>query len=153
MRRLGIRIANALLFIVCCYAAAGLFNKINSEVLAPEEEIPGIAVAAAPTQPVRSPSRIRDINRRNLFGSTVRTQIAAKPEPEPERVTTVTKLPLKLLGTAAFPRDETASRAGLRQSDQHHEYSQSHPAMRFRGKPAASKTNLAGNIGFIGIRH
>lgn len=113
MRRLGIRIANALLFIVCCYAAAGLFNKINSEVLAPEEEIPGIAVAAAPTQPVRSPSRIRDINRRNLFGSTVRTQTAAKPEPEPERVTTVTKLPLKLLGTAAFPRDETASRAAI----------------------------------------
>ena len=113
MRRLGIRIANVLLFVVCCYAAAGLFNKVNSEVLAPEEEVPGIAVAAPPPQPVRSASRIRDINRRNLFGSKVQARTAARPEPEPEVVTTVTKLPLKLLGTAAFPSDETASRAAI----------------------------------------
>ena len=111
MRRLGIRIANAVLFVVCCYAVAGLVNTISGEMLARPDGAPSLAALEAPRQTPRSAARVADINRRNLFGSTILTA-AELPEPEPEPAT-VTKLPLRLIGTAAFEQNHQLSRAAI----------------------------------------
>ena len=62
MRRLGIRIANAILFALCCYAVAGLFNEVSHVLVAPLEGPAGIALASTPKLTARSATRIRDIN-------------------------------------------------------------------------------------------
>ena len=113
MRRLGIRITNIVLFVVCCYAVAGLVNTISGEVLSPRDEAPSLAAVEAPRQAPRSAARVADINRRNLFGSS-QTVSADLPEPEPEpEPATLTKLPLRLVGTAAFAEHRELSRAAI----------------------------------------
>lgn len=112
MRRLGIRLANAVLFVVCCYAAAGLFNEISSNALTSQDLSQGLAVAEVSKPAPPSATRTRDINKRNLFGSAV-TSAVVDSEPEVEVVTTVTKLPLKLIATAAFESDSSQSRAAI----------------------------------------
>ena len=79
MRRVGIRIANAVLFVVCCYAAAGIFNEISSNALTSQDPSQGLAVAEVSMPAPRSATRTRDINERNLFGSTV-TSAVVEPD-------------------------------------------------------------------------
>ena len=109
MRRLGIRITNALLGVFCCYAAAGIFNQISASMLAPLDDSAGLAVAEVSSPAPRSATRTRDINERNLFGSALLDGPAVRIEPEVEIVTVITKLPLTLLGTAAFENDTELS--------------------------------------------
>ncbi len=105
---------NGVLFGVCCFVVADVVTEIGSEALEP------LAVAAAPSRgpdepdtPRASPSLILE---RNLFGAQLvgdSQQDAPEPEvAEPEVPLSATKLPLKLLGTAAASREER-SRAAI----------------------------------------
>ncbi len=99
MNRYAIWAVNAGLFALCCFILAGVIAEVGAARLAPE----AAAAVAAPT-PTGGPRRAAPnrgrIVERNLFNST---ELAAV-EPEPAPVTEdleETKLPLKLLGTAA----------------------------------------------------
>ncbi|MGH0034835.1 MAG: type II secretion system protein GspC [Myxococcota bacterium] len=96
--QLGIRLANIGLFVACAYVTSGIVNEVGGEWLAPP-----VAAAAAPPPAARS-SRAQWQDRqpildRNLFGA----QLAGEdlPEPEPDEDLQETRLPLRLLGTAA----------------------------------------------------
>ena len=100
---------NGVLFGVCCFVVADVVTEIGSEALEP------LAVAAAPSRgpeetdtPRVSPSLILE---RNLFGAQL-VGDSQQPAPEPEVALSATKLPLKLLGTAAASREER-SRAAI----------------------------------------
>ena len=99
MRRLGIRIANAVLFVVCCFLAASIFNQIGGSLLQPAEAalLPATTDVAARPGTWNERKAILD---RNLFGAQLGTEVVAAPEPEEEKLEE-TKLPLRLLGTAA----------------------------------------------------
>jgi len=98
MNRYAIWAINAGLFGLCCFLVAGVIAEVGAARLAPE---PGAGLrptapagAARPARPDRS-----QIVARNLFHSAT----LASPEPaieEPEDLE-ATKLPLRLLGTAA----------------------------------------------------
>jgi general secretion pathway protein C len=106
--QLGIRFANIALFVTCTYLTAGVVNDVGGEWLAPAP-----AAAAAPP-PDFSASRAQWTERqpildRNLFGA----QLAGEdvPEPEPDEKLEETRLPLRLLGTAAADRAELSTAA------------------------------------------
>lgn len=105
MRQAGIRIANGVLFTLCCFLLASVFNKISAEFLM-------AAPAAAPPryepdrQEIRTWEERKPILDRNLFGAQI-TTVAAPPPPSDEPLA-ATELPLRLLGTVA---SEQRSRA------------------------------------------
>jgi type II secretion system protein C len=96
MGRLGIRIANAVLFILCSFQVANVVNKVGADALRP-----GPADLAPTSEPsvIAPPSwdSRQAILDRNLFDA----QIFASAEPEIEIVEELeeTKLPVLLLGT------------------------------------------------------
>jgi hypothetical protein len=100
--RIAIWAVNAALFVLCCWLAAGLVNTAIGEWLAgpPTETIARAPVAPPPT---REWSDRQTILERNLFQvSTLLPEgpVDAAPEPSEEELE-ATRLPLRLLGTAA----------------------------------------------------
>jgi general secretion pathway protein C len=100
MSRLGIWLANALLFVLCCFLAARALSTLAGEWVA-GAPAGGEPTAAAPAAPEPSASDHQVILRRNLFN--VSTLVASGPVPSDQEILEATKLPLKLLGTAASP--------------------------------------------------
>jgi type II secretion system protein C len=102
MGRLAIRIANVALFVLCAYLTADVVNAVNGEVLIPGL-LPPRPRAEAPTDAAPSDRRSWEDRRvildRNLFGAQLAGD--ALPAQEPEEDLEKTKLPLRLLGTAA----------------------------------------------------
>ncbi len=100
MSRLGIWVANGLLFVLCCFLAARALSTLAGEWVAGAPSGGEPAAAAAPA-PEPSASDRQVILRRNLFN--VSTLVTSGPASSAEEVLEATKLPLKLLGTAASP--------------------------------------------------
>ena len=100
--RLALWAVNAALFVLCCFLAAGLINAGIGEMLVAAPPPPPARIAAD-TAPARSWSDRQAIIDRNLF--QVSTLLPAAPvaaeEPSPDEELQATRLPLKLLGTAA----------------------------------------------------
>jgi general secretion pathway protein C len=96
LNRVVIWTANAALTVLCCWLAAGILGDVVGGVLAPATPVETVS-APAPAPEARSWQSRQTILDRNLFHSTLE---AAEEEPSPEDLA-ATKLPLKLLGTAA----------------------------------------------------
>ena len=115
MRRLGIQIANVVLFTFCCAQLAGLVTRISADILMPEPA--SFAATAQPNRPdVPSWEDRKAILDRNLFGAQIFPVEEVIPEPEPIEDLAETKLPLRLLGTVLSqdPTHSTAAIAGKR---------------------------------------
>jgi general secretion pathway protein C len=100
-------LANGVLFVLCCYLVADTTNEVFAALLTPEPS----DVAASP---VNAPLRARAwsdreiILKRNLFNASLLAPPVKEPEPEPEENLAATRLPLRLLGTAAaIPAEES----------------------------------------------
>jgi general secretion pathway protein C len=114
MRRLVLRIANAALFVLCCFLLASVINQIAAELLLPVRN--GPTVPTAQTARIQQPSwsERQPILDRNLFGARLAGEAEAEPEPEPVlEELEETKLPLKLLGTAAAIDGAGISKAAI----------------------------------------
>jgi type II secretion system protein C len=96
LNRVVIWAANALLTVLCCWLAAGIASSVVGGVLAPAAPAETAAVAV-PTAEVRTWDSRKAILDRNLFHSTL---VSPGEEVTPDDLA-ATKLPLKLLGTAA----------------------------------------------------
>jgi len=109
MNRYALWAVNAGLFGLCCFLLAGVIAEVSAAHLAPDSPL-AIQAAADPTPRRVRPDRAQ-IVARNLFNST---EIAAvsEPEPEIEEDLQATKLPLRLLGTAAS-EDESLAWAAI----------------------------------------
>ncbi len=105
MHRIAIWTANGALFVLCCYLIAAALNLVAAELLAPVAR--AVAPRAAPPAPrARSWNERRQIVERNLFGVDNSKSVAvALPPVEDEEELAATKLPLRLLGTAASSLD------------------------------------------------
>lgn len=97
MGRLGIRIANVALFVICCFQLAEVSNKVSADLL---------RLGAASYAPTQSPPAAvaprgweerQPILERNLFGAQMFAD--ALPEPEPSEDLEETKLPVRLVAT------------------------------------------------------
>jgi general secretion pathway protein C len=98
MSRVGIWIANGLLFVLCCFLVARIVSEVAGAWL---EESPDVVLESnggAVLATRRTWDRRKVILERNLFN--VSTLAPSQSEPEPEEDLEATKLPLKLLGTA-----------------------------------------------------
>lgn len=100
-------LANGVLFVLCCYLVADTTNEVFAALLTPEP-------ADVAASPVEAPLRARAwsereiILSRNLFNASLLAPPVKASEPEPEENLAATKLPLRLLGTAAaIPADES----------------------------------------------
>jgi len=96
LNRVVIWTANALLTVLCCWLAAGIASSVVGGVLAPAAPAETAAVAV-PAAEVRTWDSRKAILDRNLFHSTL---VSPGEEVTPDDLA-ATKLPLKLLGTAA----------------------------------------------------
>lgn len=99
MGRAGIWIANSCLFVLCCWLVAANLNQVASAMLAPAAAPHAVATAPAPAPRARSFDDRRVILTRDLFN--VSTLVPQPEEIEQEEELEATKLPLRLLGTAA----------------------------------------------------
>ncbi len=108
LSQLGVRAANAVLFVLCAFLTAGVVNDVAGDLLAPSRTV---AAPPAPRTPLvrRAWSDRAPILDRNLFGAQLAGE--APPEPEPEEKLEQTRLPLRLLGTAAAGDPELSSAA------------------------------------------
>ncbi len=91
-------IANVSLFAFSCYLFSNIVNQVFAAALAPPPADASVA-AAPPPLPRRGWAERRQIIERNLFDSA--TLAPPVPEVGEEEILEATKLPLKLLGTAA----------------------------------------------------
>jgi general secretion pathway protein C len=108
LNRLAIWIANGVLALVCCWLAAGIASDVAGAWLAPAPE--AVAEPAAVPQAVaRTWASRKTILDRNLFKVALGNGSA---EPVDEDLA-ATKLPLKLLGTAASGNDARRSWAAV----------------------------------------
>ena len=99
MKRILILSANAALVILCCFLASGIIAEITAAFLAPDGAGTDPSAAAAADSPRGSTDR-QIILTRNLFNvSTLSPTLATDEDVVYEK----TKLPLRLLGTAAAP--------------------------------------------------
>jgi type II secretion system protein C len=97
MKRVLILTANAALVVLCCFLASGIIADVSAAVLAPDAVGANPSAAAAATSP-RDRGDRQVILARNLFNvSTLTPGPVVDEEEEYEK----TKLPLRLLGTAA----------------------------------------------------
>jgi general secretion pathway protein C len=100
--RLAVWAVNTALFVLCCYLAAGLINAGFGELLA-SSPAPSAPHATADAGPSRTWNDRQTIIDRNLFQvSTLLPEPTGPAEDTaPEEELQATRLPLKLLGTAA----------------------------------------------------
>lgn len=99
MARIIVWIANLTLGVLCCYLAASVILHLIDAALVPAPE-PQLAALTAPVRISRGPQDRQAILARNLFNASVLSPPVAAPMPQDEDLE-ATKLPLKLLGTAA----------------------------------------------------
>lgn len=100
---------NGVLFVGCCFLVANIMTQVAGEVIEPIAAPTGIAaVDSDATQGLAAAPRV--ILERNLFGAQLAGD-AAEIEQRDEPLTK-TKLPLRLLGTAAASQEER-SRAAI----------------------------------------
>ncbi len=99
MARIIVWIANLTLGVLCCYLVAAILLQLVDAALEPAPQ-PLAAGAPAPLRSARSPQDRQVILSRNLFNASVLLPPSAAPAPEEENLE-ATRLPLKLLGTAA----------------------------------------------------
>ena len=119
MRRVGIRIANALLFVLVCLLLASIVNQLSAAALAvPAAPLSSVSETLA-TAPATWDER-NGIVKRNLFGSTAVVVILPPPE-KPQEKLEETRLPVLLLGTAATSDPLTARAAISNKSRNFHE--------------------------------
>jgi type II secretion system protein C len=97
MKRVLILTANAALVILSCFLASGMIVDVSAALLAPDTVEAGSAAAAAPVSPGERTDR-QIILTRNLFNVSTLSPAAVTDEDEEYEET---KLPLRLLGTAA----------------------------------------------------
>jgi general secretion pathway protein C len=97
MNRTAFWIANGALTVLCCYLAAGILAEVVAAAATPPP-LSAAAGAPPPASPDRNWSSREVILQRNLFN--VSTLSPTETEPEVEDLA-ATKLPLRLLGTAA----------------------------------------------------
>ncbi len=91
-------LANSVLFVLCCYLVADAANEVFAALLTPTAE--NVARGSAPT--ARAPRSWADreiILKRNLFNASLLAP--ALDDEEPIEDLEATRLPLRLLGTAA----------------------------------------------------
>jgi len=119
MATIGIRLANAVLFVLSCSVVANVISDVGASVLVPTR-LPSAAPAhvEAPASPRWQDRQV--ILDRNLFGAQVVDEPIAD-EPEPDQNLEETKLPLKLLGTIASEDQRVASAAIEDTSSRQHE--------------------------------
>jgi len=100
--RLAVWAVNTALFVLCCYLVAGLINAGFGELLASSAAPPAPHVAAD-AGPSRTWNDRQAIIDRNLFqvSTLLPSAPAAAEDTTPEEALQATRLPLKLLGTAA----------------------------------------------------
>jgi general secretion pathway protein C len=98
MNRYVIWAVNAGLFGLCCFLLAGVIAEVSAAHLAPDT--PAAIQAADPSPRRARPDRAKIVER-NLFNSTEIAAAVPEPEPVVEEDLQETKLPLRLLGTAA----------------------------------------------------
>jgi general secretion pathway protein C len=97
MKRVLILTANAALVVLCCFLASGIIADVSAALLAPDPDRVAPSAAAAAASP-RDRADRQIILARNLFNvSTLSPGPVEDEEDEYEK----TKLPLRLLGTAA----------------------------------------------------
>jgi type II secretion system protein C len=97
MKRVLILTANAALVVLCCFLASGIILDVSGALLAPDAASVGPSAATAATSP-RDRADRQVILTRNLFNvSTLSPGPIEDEQDEYEK----TKLPLRLLGTAA----------------------------------------------------
>ena len=108
MGQLGIRIVNGLLFTLCCFQSASVFNKVSADLLMPASASFALGSPATPSTGGDWDDR-KPIIERNLFGAQILP--AAVPISEPAEELDETKLPLQLLGTllSADSKNSTAA--------------------------------------------
>lgn len=122
MRQIAIRIADVVLFVFCCWLAAGIGLDVLSEAMAsPTDEVeryrpPVVATTAGQPWETRQP-----ILDRNLFGAKLAGVQAVVEIDQSEIDLEETKLPLKLLGTIAGETAEVSSAAILDESTRKHQ--------------------------------
>jgi type II secretion system protein C len=118
MGGVGIRIANAALFVLSCFLVANVINRASESVLAPVEAPPLPQYAGAVVRD-RGWSVRRTILDRNLFGAQVGTvsTLIVEPTEQFEK----TRLPLRLLGTIASADQQVAIAAIEDTSNRQHE--------------------------------
>jgi len=118
--RIAIWAVNTALFVLCCWLAAGLVNTAIGEWLAGP---PAEAAASAPLAPppAREWSDRQAILERNLFQvSTLQPEQPIETEPTlSEEELEATRLPLRLLGTAAANADGGPSWAAVEDQQSH----------------------------------
>jgi general secretion pathway protein C len=99
MGRIAIWTANTVLTVLCCWLAARILLRVVDAALVPDAG-PAV-VAASPVVPaIGTPDRSVIVSR-NLFN--VSTVVDVPPPVDEEEELEATKLPLRLLGTAASP--------------------------------------------------
>jgi len=108
LNRLAIWSANGALALLCCWLAAGIASEVAGAWLAPAPEADAVA-APVPEAIARNWQSRQAILDRNLFKAALG---GGSAEPEPEDLA-ATKLPLKLLGTAASGGDPRRSWAAV----------------------------------------
>ncbi len=98
MSRVGIWIANVVLFSLCCFLVASILNELAAEWLEDDTRARS-AVAPAPSAPARTWQDRQMILTRNLFNVSTLAP-TRPPQPEDEKLE-ATRLPLELRGTVA----------------------------------------------------
>jgi len=99
MRRIVVLAANLTLGVLCCYLTAALILQFVDAALEPAPET-GLAALAPAADPAARRTDRQSILERNLFNVSTLAPVVAAPAVEEEDLE-ATKLPLKLLGTAA----------------------------------------------------
>jgi general secretion pathway protein C len=97
MNRTAFWIANGALTVLCCYLAAGILAELVASAATPPPLAAAVSAAPAPVA-ARSWDERQVILGRNLFNVSTLAPAAAEPTIED---LSATKLPLRLLGTAA----------------------------------------------------
>lgn len=121
LARLGLRFANAVMFVGSCFLVAHGANQVSEAALAPTSASAPMASASPDTEP-RSWTDRKAILDRNLFDVQVAggEPIDTEPEEIVEELSD-TKLPLKLLGTIASGDQIIASASIENTRDRAHE--------------------------------
>jgi general secretion pathway protein C len=120
MVTIGIRLANAILFVLSCSVAAGIITDVTASVVIPDQLAAPAPIATDAPPAMRWQDR-QVILDRNLFDAQVTGEGIASEAPIDEVELEETKLPLKLLGTIASEDQRVASAAIESSATRQHE--------------------------------
>ena len=118
MGRIAIWSANSCLFVLCCWLVAASLNQVAAAMLTPAAAALPVRAAPEPPASQRSFADRQVILDRKLFD--VSTLVPSAPPPDEQEQLEATRLPLRLLGTAASSRPEL-SWAAVEDQDQRKE--------------------------------